>query len=173
MANVDIYLYAGEVSVNDVKLRDPTVLAGGGGSQSITLPYLDDSVDTLYAPVLIQNIVLPLLTDSDTLYAPALSHVIALPFITDADSLYAPIISQVIALPYLDDSADTLYAPTVSQLLALILPFIDDSADTLYAPTLNPQPVTVVLPFIDSEEYAYELHSILREPLVYTGVGYK
>jgi hypothetical protein len=172
MAAVDVYLYAGEVNANDVKLRDPTVLAGGGGSQSITLPYLDDSADTLYAPVLIQNIVLPLLTDSDTLYAPTLSHVIALPFITDADSLYAPIISQVIALPFIND-ADTLYAPVVSQVLALILPFIDDSADTLYAPTLVPQAITVVLPFIDDEGEAYPLHSILREPFVYTGVGYK
>lgn len=151
----------------------PTVTRG---AVTITLPYLDDSSDSLFAPTLAQVIALPYLNDADTLSTPTITPgavTITLPLISDGDTLNAPTISVgsvTITLPYLDDSADSLFTPTLTVGgVTLTLPLIGPE-ETLYDPTVSVSggsgfAQTLELPTITNTSSLFEMALALRVTL--------
>lgn len=113
-----------------------TITAAGGGGQSVTTPYLDDSADTFYGPTVTPGAV-----------------TITAPLLTNTNTLYAMSVAYAITTPYNNDSADTLYAPTLAVgAVTVTLPLLTNSS-TLYGQTLT---LNVTVPFLTNTNTLYD-----------------
>lgn len=99
----DIFLYSGEANPNDIKLRDPTVLAGAGAINATFAVTIDNVTQSAEADLLIQA------TAAQTIEAVTLS--------TNADLLVQATAAQTIDAVTLASAADLLVQATAAQTL--------------------------------------------------------
>jgi hypothetical protein len=123
----DIFLYTGEPNASDIKLRDPTVAAGGGGPATITadLAVTEAQDIAAFSAALVHQASLAATEGQDTAaFSAALVHTAALAAIEAQD-----VAAFSGALVHVADIAAT-EAQDVANFAATVIPADEQTADT-------------------------------------------